>query len=182
MDFLAFLLIIAGVVLLAVWLFIARQGDAEFAFLVDQRTEFKVDELSQSRAVLSCKVPFLNKGTQDGTLMDVFTRHQVPFEYFDACQVQSRLTIESNPRNDGYWEAMIIFKTTGDTIVVTLTFTAKDGETDIRQVFDQMVDVPVDIFYQVVARSDWYVTKTRLVASAEELKQAVANYSRGQEA
>lgn len=172
MEFLTWLLVIAGIVILAVWLYIVRQGDAEFEFLVDQRTDFVLDKLSTDKAVFSCKVPFVNKGTQDGTIMDAYPRHLLPYEQYDLAEVQSRLTLEANPRTDGYWEAVIIPKTTGGAIILTVQFTAKNG--DIRDALRQMVDMPIDIVYQVVARSDWYIQKTRLVMTADEIKRALA--------
>ncbi len=171
------LLVVAAVALaVAVWLFIARQGDAEFEFLVDQRTDFKLEELSGNRAVFSSNVPFVNKGTQDGTIMDCFTRHLLPQEQFDAVEVSSRLELETRRRSDGYFEALIVPKTDGNAVIVTVAFTAKQG--DIRQALVGMVDMPVEIYFQVVARGKWYVDKQRVVMMADEvgaaLKPAVA--------
>lgn len=173
MDFLMLLILAAGVLALGVWLFIARQGDAEFDFIVDQRTDFVLDKLEKDTATFSCKIPFVNKGTQDGTIMDLYPRHLMPQEYYDKLDIRSRITLESNPRQDGYWEAIIVFKTTGDTIILTLTMTAKEG--GIREALKGLPDMPVDIVYQVVARSDWYITKTRAVVLAAELQQALEN-------
>lgn len=175
MEFIAFLLIAAGVVLLALWLFVTRQGDAQFAFLTEQRTPFSLDEASAGKAVFSCKIPFVNKGTQDGTIMDCYPRHLMPCEYYDGCHIESRLTIDSLRRQDGYWEANIVFKGAGDAVVLTLVISAKDG--DIVRALEGMPDMPVDIVYQVVARSDWYITKTRLVVPAAELNTALRSRS-----
>lgn len=176
MELLLFFVVAAVVLAVAVWLFIARQGDAEFEFLVDQRTDFKLEEMSGNRAVFSCIVPFVNKGTQDGTIMDCFTRHLLPQEQFDAVEVSSRLELETRRRSDGYFEALIVPKTDGNAVIVTVAFTAKQG--DIRQALAGMVDMPVEIYFQVVARSNWYVDKQRVVMMADEvaaaLKPAVA--------
>jgi hypothetical protein len=175
-ELLLFFVVAAVALAIAVWLFIARQGDAEFEFLVDQRTDFKLEEMSGNRAVFSCVVPFVNKGTQDGTIMDCFTRHLLPQEQFDAVEVSSRLELETRRRSDGYFEALIVPKTDGNAVIVTVTFTAKQG--DIRQALAGMVDMPVEIYFQVVARGKWYVDKQRVVMMADEvaaaLKPAVA--------
>ena len=34
-------------------------------------------------------------------------------------------------------------------------------------------DMPIDIVYQVVGRSDWHISKNRLVLTSEELEQAM---------
>ena len=166
--------IVAGAALLAlaVWLYIWRQGDAHFEFLVDRRTPLALQELSPQQATFACRVPFVNNGTQDGTLMDAFTRHQLPCEQYDGVEVASRLHLETAVRDDGYFESIIFFKGTGDAVIATVMFTAKNG--DIQMALREMVDMPLDIMYQVVARSDWYIHKTRMVLSAAEIQQALA--------
>lgn len=171
MELLLFFAVAAAALAVAVWLFIARQGDAEFEFLVDQRTDFKLEELSGNRAVFSCVVPFVNKGTQDGTIMDCFTRHLLPQEQFDAVEAFSRLELESRRRSDGYFEALIVPKTDGNAVIVTVAFAAKQG--DIRQALTGMVDMPVEIYFQVVARGKWYVDKQRIVMMADEVAAAL---------
>ncbi|MDT8899942.1 hypothetical protein [Anaeroselena agilis] len=176
MELLLFLVMAAAVVAVVAWLFIARQGDAEFDFLVDQRADFKLEEKSGDRAVFSCVVPFVNKGTQDGTIMDCFPRHLLPQEQFDAVEVSSRLELESRRRSDGYFESLIVPKTDGGAVIVTVVFTAKRG--DVRQALADMVDMPIEIYFQIVARGRWYVDKRRVVMTADEvaaaLKPAVA--------
>lgn len=175
MGFITLLIVIIAVLALSVWLFIIRQGDAEFYFIVDQRTEFTLTNKNQDSATFTCKVPFVNKGTQDGTIMDAYTRHLLPSEQYDAVDVYSRLTLESNQRTDGYWEAFIVPKTTGDAVIVTVKLTATDGNID--QALANMVDMPVEIVYQVVGRSDWYITKSRVVMTNEEIKRALTAFS-----
>ncbi len=170
MELLIGLLVIAGLIAVAIWLYIANQGDAEFEFQVNQATAFEVVDSNETAITLKCKVPFVNKGTQDGTMMDCYTRHLLPYEQYDGVIVNSRLELESAPRSDGYFEAIIIPKKTGQTIVITVQLTARHG--DIRQALAQMVDMPIDIVYQVVARSDWYITKTRLVMKAADVVRA----------
>jgi hypothetical protein len=158
--------------IISLWLYIARQGDAEFEFLVDERTDFVLSEISRDTAVFTSRVPFVNKGTQDGTIMDCYPRHLLPYEQYDAAEVVSRLELETRPRNDGYFEAVIIPKTTGNAVIVTVKFIVKQG--DIRQALADMVDMSIDIVFQVVARSKWYITKQRMVMRADEIQQALA--------
>lgn len=177
MSFLLLLIALVALIALAVWLYLLRQGDAEYVFLTDSRTDFKIQEISADKAVFVCQVPFVNRGTQDGTLVDVFPRHLLPIEYYDAVKVESKITIASQPRPDDYWEAIIINSGKGDAIILTVTFTAKDS--DIRSSLKEMVDMPIDIVYQIVARCDWYMTKTRLVMRAEEVAAALAEVKGG---
>lgn len=171
MDFLTFIVVLAVLLILAVWLYIARQGDAEFHFLVEQRTDFILVEADKEKVVFSCTVPFINKGPQDGTIMDAYTRHLLPHEQYDGVEVVSRLALESDPRTDAYWEALIVPKGTGQAVNVTVILKAKNGEID--QTLPEMVDMSLDIVYQVVARGEWYLTKgPRLVVEAADLLKA----------
>lgn len=172
MEFLAVLLILVLGAMVGIWLFIANQGDANFKFVVDQRTDFKLTDITQDTATFSSVVPFVNNGTQDGTLMDVFPRHYLPYEQFDAVDTDSRLTLDSVNRSDGYWEAYIVPINTGGSIILNVKFTAKSG--DIKAALADMVDMPIDIVYQVVARSPWYIDKARLVMTADEIHKALA--------
>lgn len=172
MEFLVGLLILMLVVVVAIWLFFAKQGDAHFLFIVAQRTDFTLKELTGNTATFICTIPFINNGTQDGTLMDVYPRHLLPCEQLDAVDVDSRLTLDSANRNDGYWEAYIVPKGTGGSIYLTVKFTAKSG--DIMTALKDMVDMPIDIVFQVVARSPWYIDKNRLVMTAGEIDNALA--------
>lgn len=160
---------------LLVFLFFYRQGNAKFNFIVEQRTPFMLEAMDSSSAVFTSRIPFINCGTQDGTLTDVYPRHQLPFEYYGGVDVASRLTLESMPRKDGYWEAIILFKKTGGVILLTVKLTARDGE--ISGALDKMVDMPIDLVYQAVSRSDWYIDKTTLVMTADEIKAAVKQNS-----
>ncbi|CUH97634.1 putative membrane protein [Propionispora sp. 2/2-37] len=171
MDFLTFIIVLAVLLILAVWLYIARQGDAEFRFLTEQRTEFVLVGADREKAVFACTIPFINKGSQDGTIMDAYTRHFLPHEQYDGVEVVSRLSLESDPRTDAYWEALIVPKGTGQAVTVTLILKAKNG--DIDQTLPEMVDMSLDIVYQVVARSEWYITKgPRLGVDAADLLKA----------
>lgn len=177
MSFLLLFIALGALIAIIIWLYLLRQGDAEYVFLTDSRTDFKLQEVSADKAVFTCQVPFVNRGTQDGTLVDVFSRHLLPFEYFDAVKVESKITIASQPRPDDYWEAIILEASKGDAIILTVTFTAKDG--DIISALKDMVDMPIDIIYQIVARCDWYMDKSRLVMRAEEVVNALAEVKGG---
>jgi hypothetical protein len=142
-SFLLLLIALVALIVVAIWLFILRQGDAEFMFLTDSRTEFKIQEITQDKAVLVSQIPFVNRGEQDGTLVDVFPRHLLPVEYFDPVTVAAKMTIASQPRKDDYWEAIIIESGKGDAAILTVTFTAKNG--NIVSSLTEMVDMSMTI-------------------------------------
>lgn len=179
MEFLIVLVVLAVVAAVAIWLFIAQQGDAEFEFIVDQRTDFILEDVTEKTAIFSCKVPFINKGSQDGTIMDAYPRHLLPYEQYDGVDVSSRMELTTAPRTDNYFEAVIIPRGTGGIVVITVTFTAKEG--GIREALGQMheltVDMAIDIVYQIVARSPWYIHKVRMIMTCDEIMRTMQEKS-----
>ena len=175
MEFLMIIVIAALFVAVAVWLFIARQGDAEFEFKVGERTPFTLEELTEQTATFSCKVPFINKGSQGGTIMDAYPRHLLPCEQYDGVEVSSRMELTTAPRTDNYFEAVIFTKGTGGTVVITVKFTAKTGTIieALSQMHELAVDMPIDIVYQIVARTPWYIHKTRMIMTCDEIMSAI---------
>jgi hypothetical protein len=174
-ELLVTIVLLAVIVAVAVWLFIAKQGDAEFEFLVGQRTEFMLVEKTEKTATFSCKVPFINKGLQDGTIMDAYPRHLLPYEQFDGVEVSSRMELATAPRTDNYFEAVIIPKGTGGTVIITVTFTAKAGTIidALQNLYELSVDMPIDIVYQIVARTPWYIHKARMIMTCDEVMKAM---------
>lgn len=171
MLFLQGLLIFIVLAALAVWLYIKSKGDCRFEFLVDQRTPFTPVELKDNYIVFSCQVPFVNKGTQDGTLIDVHLRTLLPHEYYDKVDVDGRLHNAKDPRSDHYWESVIIPYGTGGSAVLNVKLTAVDG--NIRAALAEMVDLPMYIVFEVVGRRPIVVYKTYLVMTQEETRTAV---------
>ncbi|EIW20834.1 hypothetical protein SAMN04515679_1671 [Pelosinus fermentans] len=175
MEILVTIVIIAIIMAIAVWLFIAKQGDADFEFKVNERTEFKLVDQTEKTATFSCEVAFINKGSQDGTIMDAYPRHLLPYEQFDGVDVNSRMELTTALRTDNYFEAVIIPKGTGGIVIVTVTFTAKTGNIKdaLQNLYDLSVDMPIDIVYQIVARTPWYIHKARMIMSCDEINRAM---------
>ena len=174
--FLAFL----GLVFLALALYIWRQGDADFIFDTAKRSRLVLEKETKNEMVFSFSVPFRNRGSQQGTLMDVFVRPWMPREQFSAAELTTKVTVASCPRSDGYWEATLFpnEKLENDVAVIKLRFYSEDG--NIRQAMAHIVDLPLNIVYQVVARAEWYLTKTMLELPMEEF-HATMQSARGQE-
>ena len=171
--FLGYFLAFCGLILLAVALFIWKQGDADFYFDVSKRSKLVLDSLTADAATFSFSLPFRNRGSQQGTLVDVFARPWLPYEQYSAAELTTKVTAASNPRDDGYWEAAL-FPTDElerDIALVFLRFDARGG--DIREAMAQMVDLPLNIVYQVIGRTDWYMAKVLMEVPLEEFQQAM---------
>jgi hypothetical protein len=171
LTFLYTLLALVLLVVISVWLYIKRKGDCHFEFLVDQRTKFEPTEIKDTYVVFSCQVPFINNGTQDGTLIDVHMRTLLPKEQFDKVNVDAWLYSNTDPRNDAYWEASLIPFGKGGTVTVQVKLTAYEG--DIRAALAEMVDMPMYIVFEVVGRRPIAVHKNYMVMTMEETRGSV---------
>lgn len=170
---LGYLLAFLGLVMLVVALFVWRQGDADFYFDVANRSKLVLESESADNMVFSFRLPFRNRGSQQGTMMDVFARPWLPREQFSAAELTTKVTAESSPREDGYWEAALfpMDKIDRDVAIISLRFDAHGG--DIRQAMEQMVDLPLNVIYQAIGRSDWYMAKVMVELPIEEFQIAM---------
>ncbi len=162
---------------IAYWLVAAKQGDCEFRLLKGKKTPFKVDSMDSRRAELSCTVPIKNVGRQNGTIMDAFARPYMPQEQYDRVNVRALLMDMARPRTDDYWEALIVERGRTVELRVQLTLEAKEG--GILKALEEFPDMPLDVIYQTVGRSDWAYEKGRIWLTEDELREALYEYTAG---
>ncbi len=170
-DTLVWIACIIAVLYIAFRVFAWCQGNEDIVILAKRRTPFVVEDISFDQVVLSTDIPFVNKGKQYGTIMDMFPRHLLPQEQFDNVSIQSWLTDANHERHDGYWEALIYKQRKGGTIRVRVVLTGKNG--NIRKDIVGFPDMPIDIYHQVVGREAYRISKTRITLTAEELEIAM---------
>lgn len=170
---LGYLLIAIGVVTLAIALYIRKLGDADFYFDLARRTQLLLTEETSDSMKFEFRLPFRNRGAQQGTLMDVIARPWLPSEQYDAAEIRTQVTIASALRDDGYWEAALfpMDKIDHDVAVIRMQFIAKKG--GIRGAMGEITDVPVNVIYQVVGRGEWYLAKVMLTLTSEEFAAAI---------
>lgn len=148
-----------------------RQGDARFIIEARRRQPFALKSLTRDTAVFETEVPIKNGGRQLGTIMDFYPRTLLPREQYDKVLVHSQLANKAAERDDNYWESVIF--NPGDTgrIRVTIELVSKDG--NIRSDLQTFPDMPIDLVYQVVSRSEWYIHKARITLKASEVERAM---------
>lgn len=112
-----------------------------------------------------------------GTIMDAFVRTYLPFEQYDKARVTATLTAADTPRDDGYWQAFIMEIRKPKVFLIKLAIKGKSG--NILRDLENFPDMPMDIIYQVVARSDYYYAKTRVTLTSEDLRTALYQYTSG---
>ena len=171
-ELLAVLILLIGLGILGVWIYIVRQGDSEIEILTAQRTALQLVSVENGKAVFAVQVPLCNLSAQDGIILDAFPRHLLPQEQYDAARVESRLELLTAPREDGYFEAVIIEGNKGNTFVLTVALTAKNGL--VAEAVAGMADMPVELYYQVVGRGECTLHKERLILPAAEFRVAFA--------
>ena len=171
LDTLVWIACVIAIIYIAYRIFAWRQGNEDIIIMVKRRTPFVVEDISFDQVVLSTDIPFVNRGKQYGTIMDMFPRHLLPQEQFDNVQIQSWLTDAKAERHDGYWEALVYKQRQGGTIRVRVVMTANSG--NIRKDLVGFPDMPIDIYNQVVGREAYRISKTRITLTAEELEVAM---------
>src|SRR5574344_473901 len=112
-------LIIIGA--LAFCAFINKQGREEVVFYVDKRTLIKFE----------LDVPFANVGQEEGIIMDAYVRPYVCVEQYDGALLRGKVNLKDKPREDDYFEAMLVPANTKDVLTLKFELTplnAKDAQ------------------------------------------------------
>ena len=131
-------------------LFVLKQGNEKVILLPKRATNFQVSDRNFESITLFCDIPFVNKGRQLGTIMDLFPRPLLPEEHFDAVIIKPRK---------------------GGTIRVFVTLIGKNG--NIREDIKGFPYMDIDIYYQIVGRTDYHIDKQRIRLTAEEVQAAL---------
>ena len=94
--------------IIAVKLFFAKEGTEEVVVKLAERTPFEIAAQDEKSVTLVTKLEFANVGKQIGTIMDALVRPLVPYEQYDGLEVRGRAEREGAPREDDYFEAVLI--------------------------------------------------------------------------
>ena len=162
LELAAALIFIICMCFLLYWGLCWKQGDCAFRIYTGKMTPLTVEQMELGTVVFSTTVPIRNIGKQNGTLMDVFSRVYLPCEQYNKVDTHI-LTMDINsPREDNYWEAVIVPKKETITLQIKLFITGKSGN-----------------IYQAVGRSDWYYAKERIYLTSDEMRMALYNFTAG---
>ena len=159
---------------IAYWAIAIIKGDCVLKVMKSKRTPFHVESMDMKSVPLSCTLPIKNVGKQHGTIIDYYYRVYLPFEQYDEAVVTAHLTDFDMPRPDDYWQAFILDPGKTKKILITLEIKCK-GDSILHDL-ETFPEMGMDVIYQVVARSDYYYAKSRIVLSKEELRNALYEY------
>ena len=119
---------------------------------------------------ISTTVTFANEGKQSALIVDAYVKPQLPFEQYDGISVRGKAEREGVPREDDYFEALVLEHQQSVNIVAKVTMTARKGMT-LNEALSHMVDFPVEIIYREVGRTPLHFSIARIILTAEELTQ-----------
>ena len=165
--------------LLIVLLIVAEIGRrAVFAYLgteiivpkVGEMTKFSLVEHTAEHLVIGATIPFANEGKQCGTIMDAFLRVQLPYEQYDGALVRGKVELEGAPREDDYFEAVLIQKKERINLVLKLSIEPRGGRT-LEDAIAHLVDFRADLIYQETGRTPAHYEKEIIMVGADEIAE-----------
>ena len=152
------------------WAYICHAGNADVVVLQDAPWELaSKDEHSM---VIKKKLDFVNRGKSCSVIVDAILHSELPYEQYDGIEVRCKAERDGYPREDDYFEAVIIehHGKAPDHIEVwaIARLTARKGMS-LEEALKHMVDLPMDLVWQYSSRNPIVYRKERLVATAEEI-------------
>lgn len=162
------LLVVIIAVILLTKLYLHQAGTECIVVKMGGQEEFKLEHITDKTMDMSCELEIANIGKQCGTIMDCFVRQQLPYEQYDGVQVTGKAELKGAPREDDYFESVLIEKGESICVLVRVSLTARKG-LPLKQALQKMVDLPLDVLYTETGRHPWKISKVRLVIPAEKI-------------
>lgn len=166
------LLILVAVGALGVAAFLKIRGQEKVVPRLDKRTPFKVEYRDAKSITLSTTIEFFNEGKQSAMIVDAICKPQLPFEQYDGMDVRGKAECEGKPREDDYFEALVLEHQQGVNLIAKVTLTARKGMT-LEEAVSHMVDFPIEFIYREVGRTPMHFSIARIFLTAEELAKIV---------
>ena len=101
-------------------------------------------------------------------IVDAICHPLLPFEQYDGIAVRGKVEREGKPREDDYFEALVLEHQESVNLVQTITLTARKNMT-LEEALSHMVDFPIELVYREVGRTPMHWSIARIVLTAEEL-------------
>ena len=139
---------------------------------LESRTPFKIESRDEKSVTLSTTIEFRNEGTQSAMIVDAICHPLLPFEQYDGMNVRGKAEREGVPREDDYFEALVIEHQQSARLVAKVTLTARKN-LSLEGAVAHMVDFPVEFIYREVGRTEMHWSIARVILTAEELAKLV---------
>lgn len=148
--------------------FFAYFGTEKIVPKKEEMTPFSVVERTPERLVIGATMPVKNEGTQCGVIMDAILRVQLPYEQYDGALVRGKVELAGAPREDDYFEAMVIQKGEQINLVLKLSIEGRKGNT-FEEAIAHMPDFRMDFIYQETGRIPAHYSKQILKITGAEI-------------
>jgi hypothetical protein len=169
-------LCVLGAIVTIVYAFLVPTDNTHVC--VEEKTPLQLESMDSEKAVFSFTVPVRNTSNQIAAVTDAFVRPYLPQEQFPNAYCTGNLERSNARRDDHYFEAYIMNPNTVATLVVTLTFTARNGKR-IQDVLRHMVDMDACIYITGVGRKAHYVRKAFVTIYGDEVAKLVGGAYNG---
>lgn len=171
-------IVLKGIILLLLLMVIGYkilclvEGDARLVLDKDTEKEFSRDSREGDSVTIRRRLTFKNLGKQEAVVSDCIVRTQLPYEQYDGIEARGRVERVGAPREDDYFEAVIVEPGKSMDVDVCITLKARKGQS-LELALSRMVDMPVDIIYTTFSRQPYEVRKDRIVMTAEEAARSI---------
>ena len=151
-------------------LFFSMEKNSTLIVHGNDHAPFVLEGMTEESAEFSARVGFENLGGQYATIVDCIVRPQLQFEQYDGVNVRGKAEVDGRPRDDDYFEAVLVDPHATLPILMKVKLTARKGM-DIRTALSHMVDLPIDVIFTELGRCPWKLKKFRILLSAEEIAE-----------
>ncbi len=180
MEFISNVIALATIIFLAMYfvvkIYFNLKGQEIVIAKSKEHTPFKIESRDEKSMTISTVMDLVNEGKQSALIVDCIVKPQLPFEQYDGIAVRGKAEVEGVPREDDYFEAMVLFAK-GDPhgsnvikIKAIVNLTARKGMS-LNEALSHMVDFPIEIIYREVGRTPMHFSIARIILTAEELTQ-----------
>ena len=149
--------------------FIAMQPKHKFVFDVAKRTKAELVGKTDGKLCFNVDVPFTNEGGDEGLVLDAFMRIYLPQEQYDKARIRGKINLKDVPRDDDYFEALVMPKGEHKTMTAKFEVTPMHGAT-LPEAVEGLPDFDVALFWECRGRENLYTVKKFITISADEVK------------
>lgn len=161
-------LIAVAIFLLMIAFYLIKRGREKVVPKLESRTPFKIESRDEKSVTISTTIEFRNEGTQSAMIVDAICKPQLPFEQYDGISVRGKAEREGKPREDDYFEALVLEHQQSVNLVAKVTLTARKN-LSLEEAISHMVDFPIEFIYREVGRTPMHFSIARIFLTAEEL-------------
>lgn len=135
---------------------------------------FSLVEKDEKSALVETSVVFKNLGASGATIMDAICRPQLPYEQYDKIEVRGKAERKDAPREDDYFEAVIVHKK-GEapdeiTILPKVRLTARKG-LSLEEALKDMPDINVELIWLETGRDPVNYKKIIIRLTGDEIRK-----------